>query len=70
MEFNVFIRVLLKIPLSLNFPSFGLSQLILYIYTENKSSCDEQSIISKGLDSVSMHEFPMFYICKICRLSQ
>lgn len=62
MEFNVFIRVLFIILLSLIFPSFGLSQLILYIYTENKSTCDEQSIINKGLDSVSMHEFPMFYI--------
>lgn len=41
MEFNVFIRVLFKILLSLIFPSFGLSQLILYIYTENKGTCDE-----------------------------
>lgn len=65
MEINVFIRVLFKILLSLIVPSFGLSPLILYIYTENKNTCDEQTIIIKDLDSIGMHEFPMFYICNL-----
>lgn len=50
MEVYLFTRVLFRILLlSLSFSSFGLSPLILYIYTENKFTYDEHSSFIEGL---------------------